>query len=397
VRGSDGSTAWSHRFDRPYRDLFALQDEIVEEVTRALGSRLRVAPLPANVFDRKSGGGGSPVAATSGGAQRDKPPSGNMAAYEALLRGNHALIARNRAGASAAIVHYEEAVRVDPAYARAWAQLALASYALANFYEVEVAERDRLNSASVAAARTALGLDPQLAQAHQAMGTVLLGVDRDFAGAEREQRRALELAPQDPAILARLASLLSESGQLDEALAKARQAVLADPLSAPAHELLGRVLLTMRRWREAEAALQEAVRLRPQGAVARATIAVVRVFDGRLPEALEIAQQEVDPFWRTYALTVVHDAAGRKRESAPLLAQLEREHADDASFQIAEIYARRGDRDQAFRWLERALHGGDSGVVGTRSDPFFDAIADDPRFEDFCRRAGIPPLPGTSR
>jgi serine/threonine-protein kinase len=396
VRANDGSTAWSQRFDRPYRDLFALQDEIVDEVTRALGSRLRVAPVP-DVFDRKSGGGGSVIAAGSVAAQRDKPPSGNMAAYEALLRGNHELVARNRASAGAAIARYEEAVRLDPDYARAWAQLALARYALANFYEVEVGLRGRLNAASTEAAKTALRLDPQLAQAHQAMAVVLRGVDRDFAGAEREQRRALELAPQDPAILARLASLLSERGQLEEALATARRAVLADPLSAPAHELLGRVLFTMRRYRESESALLESVRLRPQGAVVRATIAVVRVFDGRLPEALDIARQEVDPFWRTYALAVVHDAAGRTRESAPLLARLEREHSDDAAFQIAEIYARRGDRDRAFRWLERALQVGDAGVVGTRSDPFFASLAGDPRFEDFCRRAGLPPPPGNSR
>jgi TolB-like protein/tetratricopeptide (TPR) repeat protein len=389
VRASDGSTAWSQRFDRPYRDVFALQDEIVGEVTRALGARLRSAPLPANVFDRRSGGG--PV---SGGgaraAQRDKPPSGNMAAYEALLRGNHELEAHTDEGAAAAIKRFEQAIRLDPAYARAWASLAVARYQLANFYIVDLKARSQLNEASVQAASTALRLDPNLASAHLATGLVLQAIRRDFAAAEPALRRAAELAPQDPAVLSQLATLVQQRGGFDEAEAIARRALAADPLSAEAHHQLARILSSMTRYAEAEAEFQRCVELRPQGSMAHANIAIARALDGRGEAAVSAAREEVDPFWRDYALALAYFSAGRRAQADAALDSLVRHHSEDAPFQIAIVHAHRGEVDAMFQWLERAYATGDSGVTEVRESPFFRRFHADPRFQSFCRNVGLP-------
>jgi serine/threonine protein kinase/tetratricopeptide (TPR) repeat protein len=389
VRGSDGSTAWSQRFDRPYRDLFALQDEIVEEVTRALGARLRSAPLPADVFDRKSGGGPAAFAEPSR-PQRDKPPSGNIAAYEAFLRGNHELERRNEAGTTAAIAHYREAVQIDPAYATAWAMLGIARYSLGNFYSVTPSQRTRLNSESEEAAANALRLDPESARARHARGLVRLALHRDLAGAEKELRRALELAPQDAGILSLLAGLLGQAGRVEEALPIAREAIAADPLSADAHYGYARTLQAAARYKDAESEYLKVLALRPESSAAHAFIALVRAVDGRPAAAIAAAKAEPDPFWRDYALAIAYRAAGRPVEADALLAKLEREHAGDAAFQIAELHAQRGDRAGLFRWLEVARTSGDGGVVEALGAPLFFPYHDDPRFAEFCRKIGLP-------
>ena len=153
-----------------------------------------------------------------------------MDAYNALLQGN---FYANRASAEdfrKAIGYYEEAIRLDPRYALAYAGLSTAAWNLANNFAGLQTGKEGLNAKARSSADKAVELDPNLGPAHSAKASILLNIDFDFTAAEAEFRRAVELAPQNPAVLANFGTLLARLGRLDEAVALLQRAVALDPL-----------------------------------------------------------------------------------------------------------------------------------------------------------------------
>ncbi len=173
---ADGSTQWSERYDRPYKDLFALQDEI----TRAVAGALKTKLLPGE----------------HAAAQSEQPPSGNLEAYNALLQGRFFISRGTEADDRKAIDFFAQATQLDPRYALAWSELAHAWISLSGDFLEGAAAQEAYAKAREAADR-ALALSPDLAAAHNARGDLLQIVDFDWRGAEAEYRRALELAPND--------------------------------------------------------------------------------------------------------------------------------------------------------------------------------------------------------
>ena len=181
IKSGDGANVWSETYDRELKDIFAVQSEIAGAVAK----QLKVALLGNN--------GQTAQLATAA-----TPSNQNVEAYNALLQGNFYFNRRTAEDTRKAIGYYEEAIRLDPRYALAYAKLSLAAGNLAtNYGSIATKERQEAIAKARASAKSALALDPNLAEAHLAQGVVLRDIDFNFAEAEAEYRRALELAPQN--------------------------------------------------------------------------------------------------------------------------------------------------------------------------------------------------------
>src|SRR5437870_669684 len=238
IKSGDGANVWSDTYDRDLKDIFAVQSEIAGAVAK----HLKVALLGHN----------GQVAQLATAAT---PSNQNVEAYNALLQGNFYANRFTAEDYRKAIGYYEEAIRLDPHYALAYAKLSVAAGSLANNYVgVATKEGQEASAKARASAKRALELDPNLAEAHLAQGVILKLVDFNFTAAEPELRRAFELAPQNASVPLNLAALLSELGRLDEAVALLQRAIALEPLRAVSHSNLGLYLTALGRYDEAEAA-----------------------------------------------------------------------------------------------------------------------------------------------
>jgi TolB-like protein/Tfp pilus assembly protein PilF len=375
IKSGDGANIWSETYDRDLKDIFAVQSEIAGAVAK----ELRVALLGTN-------GQTAPLTTAA------TPSNQNIEAYNALLQGNFYYNRRTAEDTRKAIGYYEEAIRLDPRYALAYAKLSTSALNLATSYAgLATKEREELITKARATAKRALELDPNLADAHLAQGRILERVDFNFAAAEAEYRRALELAPQNANVTANLGLLMSELGRLDEAVALGQRAIALEPLRGVSHSNLALCLIPLGRYDEAEAAVRKGIELQPQSAQNYAYLAVIQILRGNSSAAMELAKQETDPFWRTYALALAHFANGDRAEADAALKKLIDEDADDAGSQIAQVYALRKEPEKMFEWLEHAWTTHDSGVTELLSDPFLRAYKDDPRFIAFAQKIGVMP------
>ena len=221
IRTADSTTIWSQRYDRPYKDLFALQDEIASAVATALKAKL----LPGEMTI----------------VQTDRPPGGNLDAYDAYLHGRFYYLRNSEADLRKAIDYFTTATTLDPRYAQASAWASQAWIALASQF-LDGAPAQQGYDTARKTANAALTLEPDLAGAHLAHGMVLQTVDFDWRGAEAEYRRAVKLAPEDSQAKQRLGYMLATLGQMNEAVELTRQALTIDPLNGVWHIWLGRYL-----------------------------------------------------------------------------------------------------------------------------------------------------------
>jgi TolB-like protein/Tfp pilus assembly protein PilF len=369
---SDGSAQWSERYDRPYKDLFALQDEITRAVTGALKTKL----LPGE----------------HAAAQSEQPPSGNLEAYNAMLQGRFYYPRGTEDDYRRAIDFLGQATQLDPHYALAWSELSHAWTALSGDFLEGAAAQEAYAKAREAADR-ALTLSPDLAAAHNARGDLLQRADFDWRGAEAEYRHALELAPNDAQTKFNLGAQLASYGEMDQAIELTRQGLVTEPLRAFGHKALGTYLLGIHRLDEAERALNKAIELQPTVGHYHVWLAVIKIQLGNAPAALEAAQQEPPGEYRDMAFAFAQQVSGDRSAADSALRTLIENYANSVAYQIAEVYALRNDPNATFEWLDRAWRTRDPGIVHLLYDPFIQRYKDDPRFAAFCRKVGLP-VPG---
>ena len=171
----------------------------------------------------------------------------------------------------------------------------------------------------------------------------------------------------------------------------AQRAIEIDPLRASFHQGLALDLIPLGRYDEAEAALRKAIELQPQAAISYSRLAVIQILRGNPGAAVELAKQETDPFWRTYALALAQFANGDHSEADAALKKLIHEDADTSGSQIAQVYALRKEPEKMFEWLEHAWTTHDGGVNEMLNDPFLRIYKDDPRFIAFAQKIGVMP------
>jgi TolB-like protein/Tfp pilus assembly protein PilF len=368
INATDGSTLWSERYDRPYKDLFALQDEITNAVASALKARLLPQP-------------NAPM-------QSDRPPSGNLEAYAAYLQGKFFAARADDADFRKAIEQYARATQADPRYALAWAEQSRAATSLAAGFLDGAGAQDMYGQARQAV-DTALKLDPDLAAGYSAQSFLLLSGDYDWSGAERSARRAVQLSPNDSQAKADLSRDLAALGQIEPAVELMQQSLATDPLDARSHNWLGQYLRALGRLDEAATAARKSIELQPTGGSMHYQLTIIEIMRGNAKAALEAAQSE-PPGWQVDALALARQIGSDPAQAdAALQTQVETDAAAGA-FQIAQTYALRNNADKAFEWLDRAWSNRDAGVSYLLFDPFLLRFRDDPRFAAFCKKVGLP-------
>ena len=367
INAADGSQLWSQTYDRELKDVFAVQSEIATAVAGALKSTLL-----------------GKVAESS-----DKPPDGNLGAYNALLQGNFYLNRLTEEDCRKAISYYDEAIRLDPRYALAYAGLSFAWRQLASSWLDKVGA-DAANAKARSAARTALALAPDLDQAHEALGWLLLTADLDVSAAEIEFRQALALAPSAASPKNALSYALAFQGQREAAADLSRQVIALEPLRIGGYLNRARVLTALGHYDEAEATLRKSIELQPTASRQYVYLTTIDLLRGKADAALRDAQREPEGFWRNYALALAQQASGDQAAADAALELLIEHDADAGPFQIAAVYALRKDPDHAFEWLDRAYTDRDSGLTQLLVTPFLLAYKNDPRFAALCVKLKIP-------
>ena len=366
---SSGRTVWSERYDRPYHDLFALQDEITAAVAAALKAKLlasAAAPVPT-----------------------DRPPSGNLEAYTAYLQGKFLSDRNNLTDFPASIREYETATRIDPRYALAWADLSRQWTAYAGQHLIGDAARDAYAKARETG-MTALRIDPNLADAHGARALLLTYHDFDWLGAEAEYRRALELSPNDGQTKFDLARMVGTLGRPDESVVLIKAALEVDPLNARWRNWLGTFQTAIGDLDQARRNAAQAIELQPIAVAFHYRLAITEVLAGNFDAALAAAEAEPAGPWRDFAVATARQAGTDRAAADAALKHVIERDAEFGPFQIAGVYAARKDPDKAFEWLEKALAARDPGMQGLLFEALLLGYKDDPRFAAFCRKAGLP-------
>ena len=370
VNAADGSTLWTQQYDRPYQDLFKLQDEITDAVAGALKTRLL---------------GGSGERAK---VQTNRPPSGSMAAYNAYLEGEYAYAQSSESSLRSAIEAFGKAADADRNYAAAFARLSMAWTEQSSTSLSGPALADGLAKAQ-AAADTALRLDPNLAEAHVARG-YLLWIRMDWRGAQAEVRKALAIEPANRDARHLLSETLATLGRTDEAIRLDMELIETNPYDGDSYAAMAYIYSGLWQLDDAERAIRKAIALQPQGVANQANLAVILIQRGDATAALKAAAAEPTEGNRAWALALAYAASGdRARADAALHAFIDKQ-ASSSPYNIAQVYAYRREPDQTFAWLERARQQGDAAIQYLLFDPYLLRYKDDPRFAAFCKSVGLP-------
>ncbi len=360
INVTDGFHLWSQSYDRELTDIFAIQ----EEIAGAVASALQVTLL--------------------GEAAGSSPVEVDPEAYTAYLKGRYFSLRQSEESGRKAIAYYKEALALAPDYAPAWAGLASAHGWQANWGYVPV---DEGYAAAKAAVKRALALDDSLAAAYVALGRIEWSFEWNWAAADAAFQRALELEPGSAAVVLGAAGLAAALGRLDEAIALDRRAVGLDPLNVSAHRVHGTHAMYAGRLDEATAALRRALELQPEAEVIHQLLGLVYLEKSR-PEAA-LAEMERETRGRAFGLALAHHARKRPEESDESLAEFIQTFQDVAAYQIAGVYAFRGEVDKAFEWLDRAYAQRDTGMPLLKNDPIFRNLQGDPRWPAFLEKMGL--------
>jgi serine/threonine protein kinase/Tfp pilus assembly protein PilF len=360
IQVSDGFHLWSEAYDRNLTDIFAVQ----EDIANAVAGSLRVTLL---------------------GERAPSSRGTNIEAYNAYLQGKYFFARYDQEDVDKAISCYEQAVRLDPNYALAWASLAEAR----SFRATSYGPIDGFRMARQAAER-ALALDANLAEAHAMMGWIKREYEWDWAGAGTSFQRALALAPGNAMTIRETANLAATLGNFEQALILGRRAVELDPLNGRAYEGLVFHLYYSGRLDDAAEAAKKALDLNLDVPTLHTLLSWVYLAQSRPQEALAEARRETDPGFHQQGLALAYYALGNKKESDTELTESIAQFQAEGAFQIAEVYAYRGETDRAFEWLNRAYAQHDSGFSIMKGDPLLKNLEPDPRYNALLRRLHLP-------
>lgn len=365
TRVADGSTLWAEHYDRPYQDLFALQDEIAQSVAHALQAKL--------------------LSTSSAAKQGDRPPSGDIEAYNTYLQG---LKHWHDEDFPKSAEYMAKAVQLDPGYAMAWAHLSGSWSTTAMFWkEAPAVAREHMREARLAADQ-ALQLAPELGPAHAARA-YLLFYEFDHRGALSECRRAVRLAPDDATVLNGCGHVLAGIGKLQEAIRLRERLLSIEPLYAVNTFKYAELLMAAGRLDEAEKYLRTAEELSPPKSSPLFQFMYLALLRGDAKAAREIADTRQPSPWREMNLALVAQLGTDRAAAYAALAKVigNGTWKKTSPYAVAQAYALRGDADQTLEWLQRAPA---DDLLFMLADPLILRFRKDPRLIAFCAKTGLP-------
>jgi TolB-like protein/DNA-binding winged helix-turn-helix (wHTH) protein len=361
----DQSHLWSHDYDYRAQDILTVQENVARAVAREIQLRL-TAQQEAQLA------GSQPV---------------NPEAFDAYLQGYYFFQRNTNKDTDMAATYYERATQLDPSYALAWVGLSRARNWQAVIGLIPSEEGHRLAREAI---ERALALNPNLAAAHSQMGRIRKFVDFDWAGADASIQRAMALEPGNPEYLDQAAYSAAMFRRSDEALALARRAVELDPLNPGSWSGLGEIEYFEGQLAGAEADVKKSLELSPDAFPGPILLGRIYVMQGRPQDALpEIERVRTDAA-RTWLSAVTYAALGRQKQSDAALKELIAKYSSRAASDVAWVYAFRNQRDEAFKWLDRAYAQREGNVAATNLEPLIKNLRSDPRYPTFLKKLNLP-------
>jgi TolB-like protein/Tfp pilus assembly protein PilF len=362
IRAADSSQLWSETYERDLADIFAVQDEISAAVVRQLKIQILGITPKAKAIDPR--------------------------AFAFFLQSGQLVRQRSSDAYTQAIALLQKALVIEPSYEKAWVQLSYVYMDQADIGLRPIAEGYRL---SREAANKALAINPDSASAYALLGQIALAYDSDLTVAAAQMKRALTLEPDNVFVLGNVASLALTLGLADQAIAFSEKVLSMDPLSSGIHATLGSDYLANNDLDESIASYRTALSLSQGFIGAHANIGDAFIAKGKLQEALAEIQSEPDESWRLIGLSMVWYALGDKIKSNAALSELIKKYEKESAYNIAYVYAFRGDADRAFEWLNKAVSFQDAGLSVIIRQAQFANIRNDPRWLPFLRKIGKAP------
>lgn len=372
IDGATGFSLWSQPFDRALSDIFAVQREIAGTVVRAIVTK----------FEPGDGVPLDPAPAAVGGTD-------SVEAYDAYLRGRALYeLSADEASERAALAQFDAAIAADPGYAAAHAARARSLTAIANQYG-HAGELAAFYDQAIESAQRAIGLGPDLADAHSTLGFTLFQGRLDARAARAPFERSRELGAGEATVLARYALFSARTGRHREASDAMERALTLDRLNPLIHRAAGAIEFAAGRWADSIPPARQALTMNPKVSRAHAAIGDALLMLGRLDEARAEYAAEPATDVRLPGLAIVERRLGNDVEAEAALSQLVAEFGESALYQQAQVLADWGRPDDALARLEGALALGDSGLIYARNDPFLDPLRGDPRFGKLLNRLGF--------
>ena len=350
---------WSGTFDRAFDDVFAIQDEIAAAVIPALEVEL-LHELPV--------------------ATEAHPD-----AYTYYLKCRHHYLQRTSPGLAAAVEHCRKSIDLDSNYAPAWINLASAY-----INQGESGQRDYIEAYELAtwAVNQAIAADVELPFAHSARAWIAFNFERDYPKAARHFRIARSLFPNSSVILANASVFAAHLGHLDQAVEMVSRSIALLPSDSIAHSMRGTYLMRLGRLDDAERDFSEALKLSPGSGYHVANLALLRLLQGRPDEAIEYESDLDDEPQRLSVLAMAHSDLGDLAASDSAIETLHGSFADSFPLKVARAHAWRGETEDAFHWLNRAINEGHS-IEGIKNDPFLTGLHADPRWQPLLGSIGL--------
>jgi tetratricopeptide (TPR) repeat protein len=361
VRASDSSHLWSQTYDRQMTDVFKVQDEIAATVVSELKIKL-LGPAP-------------------------KVSTTDPKAYTLFLQAREIGRQFTRAGFEQSNDLYQQSLALDPDYAAAWEGLAsnYCDQAFSGLRPIDEAIRFARRDEQSTHARPDLRARPL---PHE-LDRFLLRLGPVKAAHHLEDALALE--PANPDVLAEAGYLARRLGRLDQAIAIGEYQVTLDPINPYGHEVMAYTYRFAGRLDDAIAALRTLLSLSSNYLAGHEGIGELLLQKGDPEGALAEMQQEVLDGMRLVGLSMAHHALGQKAESDAALKELIEKHGRGYSFNIAYVFAFRGEADRSFEWLDKAAEYHDLYLSAVAVHPMFTNIHSDPRWLSFLRKHGMAP------
>ena len=363
IRTADGSHLWSERYDRDLEAIFKLQDEIAGAVVKQL--KLKLLTAPSN-------------AASS---------STNTEVYNLILQGNYFVVKRDKESLAKALDFYLTALALDSLNARSWAAVGHCYILQSNWLQID--RKEGFQKARIAANKS-VDLDDTQAEGHYALGLLKMW-DFDWAGAEAEYQKVLDLEPGNADALRSRGFLYRCIGRFDEAIRLTKQSITLDPVQGHTYFNFGQLLYHANHLEEAIEAYKKVLELNPQFPRTHVFLGKVYLLQGKHDLALaEMLQEAGEDDWKSFGLILAYEALGRKKEVDKLLSDYIARFSKDNMFQIAEIYAVRGEKDIAFEYLEKSYIAREARLTYLKGDPLLKNLEGDSRHRAFLKKMNLP-------
>jgi serine/threonine protein kinase/tetratricopeptide (TPR) repeat protein len=371
VKTSDGTQIWGGEGEITWQTIFELEDQLAKNVTDTLALRL----VDEKTFLARHG-------------------TSSTEAFRQYMLGRHYWKNRNEQNINKAIYHFNEAIRLDPLYSRAYAGLA-DSYVLLSVVSFGKTRTEDAMSRATAAAKEAIAADDNLPEAHSSLGVVDLRYNWDWQNAEKEFKRAIELQNDYAPAHYWYSQLLLITGRREEAVIESEKAKTLDPFSPPSVMNFCRTLSLSRQYEKAISCYDALLLENPKFDHAKYLRALVYQRSGRFDEALTAFQNlySTNRALAGAALGYAYGRAGKTREAQRVLTEMEALSKERfvPPIEFAIVYIGMGDKDNAFLWLENAFRERFATLPYITVDPIFASLHSDPRFSALVQRLGLPP------